>query len=81
MPEFTNYIDVDVEEFYDEMSKSDKKEMLELLKQDFEIEEDEVFLPSAAGLIFFNAIDKIRRSRLQLTPEQEEMLITLANSL
>jgi hypothetical protein len=81
MPEFNQYIDIDVEEFYDEMSKREREEMLELLKQDFTIEEEDTSLPSPAGAIFLSAIDKIRRSRLQLSLEQEEMLINLAKSL
>lgn len=81
MPEFHQYIDIDVEEFYDEMSKREKEEMLELLKQDFTVEEEDTSLVSPAGAIFRSAMEKITRSRLQLSIEQEDMLINLANSL
>ncbi len=80
MPEFNFYNEVDVDDFYDAMDRYDKQEMFDLLKQDFEIEEDPHY-PSAAEAIFFEAVDKIKQSRLQLTLEQEEMLLELARSL
>ncbi len=80
MPEFNQYIDIDVEEFYDEMSKREKEEMLELLKQDFTVEKED-YSGSPAQEIFNKAIDKIKASRLQLTVDQEDILINLAKSL
>jgi hypothetical protein len=80
MPSFDFYVDehISVDYFYDEMSKSEKKEMLERLLEDAVYEEAEA---SPAQEIFNEAIDKIKASRLQLTAREEEMLINLANSL
>lgn len=80
MPEFTQWIDIDVEEYYDEMSKQDKEEMLELLKQDFTVEQED-YSGSPAQEIFNEAMDKIKARRLQLPIYQEQMLLDLANSL
>jgi hypothetical protein len=68
--------DISIEEFYDNMSKSEKKEMYKLLMKDVEYEET-----NPAQEIFNEAIDKIKSSRLQLSNEQEEMLLNLAKSL
>jgi hypothetical protein len=68
--------DISIEEFYDNMSKSEKKEMYKLLIEDVEYEKT-----NPAQEIFNEAIDKIKSSRLQLSNEQEEMLLNLAKSL
>ena len=68
--------DISIEEFYDNMSKSEKKEMYKLLMKDVEYEET-----NPAQEIFNEAIDKIKSSRLQLTVQQEEILLNLAKSL
>ena len=85
MPEFTTYVDVDVDDFYDELSKSDKKELIDRLIEDNLIKDTDADVmyneASPAGQIFEDALDKIKSNRLSLTAEQEESIILLAKRL
>jgi hypothetical protein len=83
-------IDIDVEDFYDELNRCEKEELIELLEQDGFLEKKQVFRASEdADGIDGNPVDhewaemmnKINQSRYQLTPEQEDILINLAKSL
>jgi hypothetical protein len=80
MPSFDFYVDehISVDYFYDEMSKSEKKEMLERLLEDDVYEEAKA---SPAQEIFNEAMDKIKERRLQLPIYVEQMLLDLARSL
>ena len=80
MPEFTQWIDIDVEDFYEEMNKREKQEMWELLKEDFDYE-DQNPPASPAAEIFQESLDKIKANMLMLSLDQEEFLINLAKSL
>ena len=85
MPEFTAYVDVDVDDFYDELSKSDKKDLINRLIEDNLIKDTDADVlyneASPAGQTFEDAIDKIKANRLSLTAEQEEYILSLAKSL
>ena len=83
-------IDIDVEDFYDELNRCEKEELIELLEQDGFLEKKQVLRASEdADGIEGNPLDhewtemmnKINQSRYQLTPEQEDILINLAKSL
>ena len=83
-------IDIDVEDFYDELDRCEKEELIELLEQDGFLEKKQVLRASEdADGIEGNPLDhewvemmnKINQSRYQLTPEQEDILINLAKSL
>lgn len=85
MPEFKTYVDVDVDDFYDELDVTEKKDLIDRLIEDNYIKDRDVVTKynetSPAGQIFEEAIDKITANRLQLTLEQEEYIISLAKSL
>ena len=85
MPEFRTYVDVDVDDFYDELDKTEKKDLIDRLIEDGYIRDTDLDTKynetSPAGQIFEDAINKIRANRLQLTLEQEEYILSLAKSL
>jgi hypothetical protein len=83
-------IDIDVDDFYDGLSRYEKDELINLLEQDGYLEKNQVFCASEEpDGIDGNPIDhewtemmnKINDSRYQLTPEQETMLFNLASTL
>jgi len=83
-------IDIDIDDFYDELNRYEKEELIGLLEQDGYLEKKQVFRASEeADGIEGNPMDhewaemmnKINESRYQLTPEQETILINLAKSL
>lgn len=75
-------LDIDVDDFYYEMSDSEKQEMYELLKEDgyfssFKLADE---MPaSVPEWEFINIISKISSNRLQLTSEEDEMLKKIAS--
>lgn len=70
--------DISVEEFYDNMSRSEKQEMYDLLKEDYDHKAEQA---SPAAEIFQESLDKIKANMLMLSLDQEEFLINLAKSL
>jgi len=81
MPEFrtTEYVDIDldidVQEFYDEMDDSEKLEMFDLLIEDgFGVDE----ALSHTNWEFTEAINKLNNNYYQLTNEEEALIIKLA---
>jgi hypothetical protein len=81
------YVDVDVDDFYEELTPGEKLDLIDLLKQDGLIpsdpddDDDEDGTVSLADIEWTQMIHKITSSRYQLTTEQESMLINLAKSL
>jgi hypothetical protein len=81
------YVDVDVDDFYEELTPGEKLDLIDLLKQDGLIDkdddddDDEDGTVSLADIEWAQMIQKINSSRYQLTAEQESMLINLAKSL
>ena len=82
MPEFrtTEYIDIDldidVNEFFDEMTNSEKLEMFDLLIEDGFSVADEV--QSHTNWEFKDAISKLNINYLNLTNEDVDTIIKLA---
>lgn len=86
-------VDIDVDDFYGDLSSRDKEDLIELLKDEGLLEakrlvetldEDEAedeFEGSPADHEWYAMINKINQSRYQLTDEQEQLLINLAKSL
>jgi hypothetical protein len=86
------YINIDItDDFYDELNRYEKKELIRLLKKDglldskrlvevngLDVEEIEGNLLDYAWVEMMN---KINKSRYQLTTEQETILINLVKSL
>jgi hypothetical protein len=81
------YVDVDVDDFYEDLTPGEKLDLIDLLKQDGLIpsdpddDDDEDGTVSLADIEWTQIIQKINSSRYQLTTEQESMLINLAKSL
>ena len=85
-------VDIDVDDFYDDLSSRDKQELINLLKDDGYLESnrlveaiddeyDDKFEGSPLDHEWHTMISKINKSRYQLTKEQEQLLIDLAKSL
>jgi hypothetical protein len=84
-------VDIDVDDFYDDLSSRDKQELINLLKDDGYLESNRLveaiddvdyeFEGSPMDHEWHTMISKINKSRYQLTKEQEQLLINLAKSL
>lgn len=74
-------IDVDVEEFYNDCSDKEKKELVEYLIEDDFIPERTVQTreDNLMDLTYKNALDKLYNKRIYLTLEEEQFIINLAN--
>lgn len=85
MPYFTPDVDdlnIDVDDFYYEMSDDDKVEMYELLKEDgygSSLKKSDEMPASVPEWEFTNIMSKISSNRLQLTNEEDEMLKKIAS--
>ncbi len=80
------YVDVDVDDFYEELTPGEKLDLIDLLKEDGLLpsdpdDDDEDGTVSLADIEWAQLIQKINSARYQLTTEQESMLINLAKSL
>ena len=85
-------VDVDLDEFYDDLSDWEKDELVEkLIKDGYQMKDpnrdyeeeygDEEFTGSLHDIEWSQMITKINTARYQLTAEQEKMLVDLAKSL
>jgi len=85
MPYFTQDVDdldIDVDDFFYEMSDSEKQEMYELLREDgygssFKLSDE--MSASIPEWEFIDTIEKISSNRLQLTNEEDEILKKIAS--
>ena len=82
-------VDIDVDDFYEEMSPFDKKEMVELLGKDgfCTVDEDDneddfvIEDPNAFDEEWVKVMKKLFNGRLQLSLEDEETITKIANKL
>ena len=85
-------VDIDVDDFYDEMSSWDKQSMAKMLKRDgFYILDDEddeddednwvIENPNIFDEEWVKVMKKIFHGRLQLSNEDEEIIKAIANKL
>lgn len=85
MPTFSGYtdIDVDVDEFYNECTKKNIEELIELLKEDGHIKNHDIqsddSQPSLSGIEFNEMISKLNNIYLQLSLDDLETLKNIAN--
>ncbi len=82
----TAWVDIDVEDFYEDLTPGEKLDLIELLKEDGLLpsdpeDDDEDGTISLADIEWAQMIQKINSARYRLTAEQESMLIDLAKSL
>ena len=88
-------VDIDLDDFYDDLGEWEKEELVEkLIKDGYEMKDpnreyeeeggdvdSEDFNGNPLDYAWKGMIKKIDNSRYQLTPEQEEVLFNLAKSL
>ena len=83
-------IDVDVDDFYDEMSSFEKREMAEMLERDGFITVDDVeecdndfqiVNPNIMDMEWMDMMEKLFHSRLQISSEDEETIKKITNKL
>lgn len=74
-------IEVDVEEFYNDCSDKEKKELAQYLVEDDFIpgHSNEVGEQNLLDQTYKNALDKLYSKRVYLTLEEEQFIINLAN--
>lgn len=71
------YLDVNLDEIYEELSSLDKKELAEWLKEDGYLDEENAL--SLYENEFEEIINKIKQNRLLLTNEEDEILRKISN--
>jgi len=74
-------IDIDVEEFYNDCSDREKKELAEYLIEDGFIpgRTEQVGEDSLMDITYREALNKLYSKRIYLTLEEEQFIINLAN--
>jgi hypothetical protein len=84
MPDFSTEIDIDVDEFWDECSKSEKKELIDLLVEEGHVTRvpnssinDEIQKPSLIEIEWNDMIDKLSLLRQRLSIEEEDTIKAL----
>ena len=78
-------INIELDEIIWNLSDSDKQEVIdELYDMGYvpsQLEKNEQEPTNVLDELWFEAVDKIRQGRLQLTSEQEEVIMSIAKSL
>ena len=78
-------INIELDDIIWNLSDSDKQEVIdELYDMGYvpsQLEENEQEFTNVHDELWFEAVDKIRQGRLQLTSEQEEVIMSIAKSL
>jgi hypothetical protein len=79
-------VDIDVDDFYSELSSREKRELINLLESDGLLPDtgdadDTELVGSPMDHEWDEMLTKINNGRYQLTSEQEQLLITLAKNL
>ena len=84
MPEFESYVDVDPSDFVSACSKKEIKELIECLVEDGHITSNDVITEDSDNLLdtlWKESIHKLLNSRLQLTEEEETIILKITNKL
>ena len=91
MPSFTMYgievdvdVDIDVDEFLEDWSEKDIKDVIEWLKDNEYLDDNNVSVPGSSTdnvmeITYKNALNKLYNKRVNLSLEEEEFIINLAN--
>jgi hypothetical protein len=81
-------IDIDVEDFYDDLTTSEKRDLITFLQEDGMLDVADIVVDSEVVQVatpvdfeWLEMIERINKSRYRLTPEQETMLFNLASTL
>lgn len=86
MPEFSEYVNVDisvdVDEFLDECSSREIEEVVEWLRSNGNIDETEIKKDvTYSESLFEESLTKLRGNSFKLTREDEETIIRIANKI
>lgn len=93
MPSFVSYgvevdvdVDVDVDEFLEECSDREIKKVVEWLKDEGHLEDNNASIlgdptDNVMDIAYKEAINKLYNKRINLSLEEEEFIINLANKL
>jgi hypothetical protein len=88
MPDIRQYgvevdvdIDIDVDDFYNECSDAERKELVKYLAEDGYVPRDspEVGEENLQDITYKQALDKLYSKRIYLTLEEEQFIIKLSN--
>lgn len=83
MPEFESYVDVDPIDFVDACSKSEIKELIDILTVDGHIKPTYYNIPNEnmniMELEWGTALDKLSNNRLVLTIDEEQTILKIAS--
>lgn len=79
-------VDIDIDEFLDDCSKKEIQEVIEWLKDEGHLEDNNVKIPdnptdNIMDIAYKEAINKLYNKRINLSLEEEEFIINLANKL
>lgn len=78
-------INIELDDIIWNLSDSDKQDFIDELYDagyvPSQLEENEQESTTVLDELWFEAVDKIRQGRLQLTSEQEEVIMSIAKSL
>jgi len=84
MPYFKQDVDINVDvyitvdEFYNELERIEKEELIGLLKEDNLLSYDEIYLPSIPEIEFEEALNKLHHKWNRLSKEDEQTIINIA---
>ena len=93
MPSFISYgveddvdVDVDIDEFLEECSDKEIQKVVEWLKDEGHLEDDNARIPgdptdNIMDIAYKEAINKLYNKRINLSLEEEEFIINLVNKL
>jgi transcription initiation factor IIE alpha subunit len=84
MPEFESYVDVDPSDFVSACSKKEIKELIVYLVEDGHITSNNVITEDSDNLLdtlWKESVHKLFNSRLQLTEEEETIILKITNKL
>jgi hypothetical protein len=78
--------DFDVDEIFDSMDKKEKKEMMELLCEEFEVDnplekQNKTGMTMPEEIDFMNNLDFLKRNYMRLTPEEINLIKEISGRL
>jgi len=76
--EVTVDVEFTVDEFYNELERIEKEELIGLLKKDNLLSYDEIYLPSIPEIEFEEALNKLHHKWNRLSKEDEQTIINIA---
>jgi hypothetical protein len=88
MAEFEAWVDVDVDDFLSNIDSREREELIDALVDDGYVKRvaprgvtTESQLPSLPDILWMEKINKLEKSRLLLTQEEEELIDKICNRL